>query len=66
MLCRICEVQIQPRKHVLDHADYRAANMNWIIHTRNLSILKDLDHEVRIDHLPDICTFYIWQCGELE
>ena len=24
MLCRSCTVQIQPRKHVLDHADYAA------------------------------------------
>ena len=24
MGCRICVVQVQPRKHVLDHADYAA------------------------------------------
>ena len=24
LLCRICTVQIQPRKYVLDHADYTA------------------------------------------
>ena len=27
MLCRICIVQIQPRKYVLDHADYEAPTM---------------------------------------
>ena len=42
MLCRICIVQIQPRKHVLDHADYTRlspGNMSSIIQIRNLSTL---------------------------
>ena len=58
MLCRICMVQLQPRKHTLDHADYAAPTRQrelWItqISPANLSALKDLDHEVvtdRTDH----------------
>ena len=45
MLSRICGVQIQLRKHVLDDADYTAArpqNMSWITQIRSISALKDL------------------------
>ena len=33
-------------------------NMSWIIQIRNLFALKVLDHEVRIDDLPDVCVKY--------
>ena len=39
MLCRICTVHIQPRKHVLDHADYT-------VPTRQ----HELDHTDHTDH----------------
>ena len=54
MVYRVCTIQIQPRKHVLDHADWTAppGNMSQIIQIiqiiqiRNLSALKDLDHHL--------------------
>ena len=39
MLCRICVVQIQPRKHVPDHAGYTAPTRQH-----------ELDHTDRTDH----------------
>ena len=64
MLCRICIVQIQPRKHVLvDHAGYAApTRQHELDHTDHtdqeaISALKHLDHEVgtdHTDHLSDV------------
>ena len=53
MLCRICVVQIQPRKHALGMQIMRIPpdNVSWIIQIiqiiqiKNISALKDLDHE---------------------
>ena len=63
MLCRICGVQIQPRRHVLDHhADYTAPTrqhelqQQQIIQIRNISASKDLDHVVQIGDL-----FEVWK-----
>ena len=67
MLCRICIVQIQPRKRVLDHADCTAPTRQHeldhtdhtdqqiiqIIQIRNTSSLKDLD-QVEIDDIYDV------------
>ena len=39
MLYRICTVQVQPRKHVLDHADYTApTRQHGLDHTDQQSI----------------------------
>ena len=50
MACRICIVQVQPRKHVPDHAGYAAPTqqheLQYIIQIRDPSALKDLDHEL--------------------
>ena len=47
-------VQIQPRENVLDHAGYTAPDgqheLPCIIHVRNPSALKGLDHLVGTDH----------------
>ena len=70
ILCRICIVQIQPRKHVLrtaavvvvDHADYSAPTRqhDHAEDNHNVSALKYLDHQVGIDDLsddlPDVCN----------
>ena len=51
MLCRIRIVHIQPRKRVLDRADYTAATrQHELDHTDHTDQEKDLDHEVGIDH----------------
>ena len=55
MLWRICVVQIQPRKHVLDHADYTApTRQHELDHTDQeyLPCLANLsDHELGNDYL---------------
>ena len=58
MLCRIsCVVHIQPRKPVLDHADYSApARQHEPNHTDqgNPSALNDLHYDVGIEFLSDV------------
>ena len=44
MLCRICAVQIQPRKHVLDHADHTAPTRQH-----------ELDHTDHTDYTDQEC-----------
>ena len=60
MLCRICTAQIQPRNHVLDHADYyiaptRQHELDHTDHTdhtdQELSALQDLNHSAGIGRL---------------
>ena len=57
MLCKICIVKIQPRKHVLHHAGYTApTRQHELDHTDHtdhtdqeyiyLPCLEDLDHEL--------------------
>ena len=45
-MCRICRVQIQPGKHVLDHADYagptRQHELDHTNHTDQESIFTEL------------------------
>ena len=78
VVMRLCvgsvRAQILPRKTVLGHADYTAPIriMSWIIHTTNLSALKDLDHQVGIDytdhtdhtdhHLSEVSTIHSPAC----
>ena len=53
MLCRICIVQIQPRKYVLDDADYAAPTRQH-----------ELDHTDHTDHTEHTDQEYIrpaWQ-----
>ena len=50
MLCRICVVQIQPRKHGLDHADYT-------VPTRQ----HELDHTDHTDHTDQEYICPAWQ-----
>ena len=57
MLCKICIEQIQPRKIVLDYADYAVSTLKHEVNhadrlnhaDRVISTLKDVDHQVRID-----------------
>ena len=59
-------VQIQPKKHVLDHAGHTGRtpqNMGYHHNDQeiylSISVLKYLDHEVGIDytdHLSEVCT----------
>ena len=59
MLCRICILNIQARRRVLDMQIIRLApgNMSWIIQIiqimqiRNTSALNNLDHEIGINDL---------------
>ena len=54
----LCIVQIQPRKHVLDHADYTdATRQHELDHTRlgiDLSAVEYVDREVGIDDLTEV------------
>ena len=58
MLCRICAVQIQPREHVLDHADYAGPTRQH-----------ELDHTDHTDHtdqgsiFPERARSYRSWCG---
>ena len=58
-------VHIQLMKHMLDHADYAAPIRQHEVdhhHIGNVYALRDLHHEVRMDHtdhLPDACTFLL-------
>ena len=57
MLCGICIVQIPPRKHALDYADYTApTRQNELDHTtQEIGLpLKYLDHPVELDYLSDV------------
>ena len=60
VLCSICIIQIEPRKHhAPDHADYAAPTLQRELdhtdHTdQDLPDLKDLDHD-----LSDVWTFDI-------
>ena len=72
MRCRICIVRIQPRTHVLDHAELirlLPGNVSWIAQIRNPSALKDLDDQVgidqtdRTDHLSELCNVHRIQGG---
>ena len=61
MLQRICKVQIQPRKRVLDQVGFTAsARQHELDHTdQNIPALKHVDHEVgadHTDHLPEVCN----------
>ena len=47
MLCRTCIVQIQLRKHVLDHADYTAS-------TRQMIYMIQVRNHAGIGHLSDV------------
>ena len=62
MLCKICVVQIQPRKHVRDHADFAApTRQHELYHTTSgiyLPCMADLHHEVGIDYLYDTDHLY--------
>ena len=49
MLCRVCLVQIQPRKHTVDDADYTAP-------TRQ----RELDHADHTDHTDHADHEYIY------
>ena len=68
MLCRICIVQIHPRKRVLctlDHADYtapaRQCNRSKITQAWNVSALQGLDHREGIDGLSGVPTIrHLW------
>ena len=51
MVCRICVVQTQPRKHV--RRSSRPSYGSGIY----ISPLKYLEHEVGIDDLPEVCHF---------
>ena len=53
MSCRVCVVQIQPRKRVLDRADCMAPTRQHE-QIRDLPAVKDLDHGVGIDHTDDL------------
>ena len=51
VLCRICTaVQIQPRKHVLDHADHTAPTRQH-----------ELDHTDHTDHTDQDYICSVWQ-----
>ena len=50
MLCRICIVQIQPRKHALDLADYTAPPRQH-----------ELDHTDHTDHTDQGYIYPAWQ-----
>ena len=50
MLCRICVVQIQPRKHALDYAGYTAPTQQH-----------ELDHTDHTDHTDQESVFPVWQ-----
>ena len=61
MLCRICIDHIQFRKRVLGHADYTAPTGNMSYNRSHkyviyLPCLEDLDHQVGIRDLFDVCT----------
>ena len=60
MLCKICVVQIQPRKHALDGAAYQRLppgyNRNFIQIINISALLADVDHQVGIDYLPKVGT----------
>ena len=74
MLCRICVVQIEPTKLVLDRADYTAlTRQHELDHTDRTDpidhtdqeciylLLKDLDNEVGVDHtdhVSEVCLFF--------
>ena len=70
---RICIVQIQPRKHVSDHADIRLPPGNMrqiiriiqIIQLRNVSIcpLADLGHELQWEQIIQIIQIISLRCS---
>ena len=71
MLCRICTLQIQRRRHALHHADGAAPARQYEVdhiisyHTvqiRDLSPLEHLDHQLGIDDLSMICSV----CGRVK
>ena len=74
MLYKICTVQIQPRKHGLDHADYTAPPQKHellIDHTDQEPTdicpgrQRYLDHQLGIDHtdhLSDVCKVKVSIC----
>ena len=49
MLCRICTIQIQPRKHALDHADCKASTRQ-----RELDHTDNTDHTDHTDHTDQV------------
>ena len=61
MLCRICTVQIQPSKHVLDHAGYTASIWQHELDRTDQEAAcperPTVDHEVRIDDLFEVWWF---------
>ena len=56
MLCRICIIHIQSRKHVLGHEDYAApARQHELDHTdQESNCLERSSHEVGVDDLSDL------------
>ena len=51
MLCRICAVQIQPSKHVLDRADHKAPTRQHDLQVRQIILIRDLSALKNIDHI---------------
>ena len=67
MLCRICIVHIQPKKHVLDHADPSTPTRQHEldhIQIRNISAQKYLDHGVAIDDLFNVWRVHTGPCAK--
>ena len=58
MLCRICVVQIQPRKYVLDDAGYAAPTRQHELDHTDHTDHTDLDREARIDDLVGVCELF--------
>ena len=66
MLCKICVVQIQPRKRALDHAGYTAATrqhgLGHTDHTDQESICPEISRYVSrirwsVDDLSEVCQY---------
>ena len=53
VVCMIRIVQIQPRKHVQDHADYTAPTR---IHELDHADQEQICHEVGLDDLSEMCN----------
>ena len=60
MLCKICVVQTQPRKYVLDHAGYTAPTLQHELdHTDQESIGPEYSDKTGIDHTDHLSE--VWK-----